>query len=824
MLASLFAQLRHVTRRLLHAPLFTAVAVVTLAVGIGANTAIFSLVYGVLLKPLPFEQPETLVGVWHEAPGLNLDLLNQSPATYLTYREDGRTFEDIGMWDDTYVAITGKQEPERVEALRVTDGLLPLLRVEPLIGRRFTPEDDSPAGASTAMLTYAYWQRKFGGDPNVLGQPLVVEGTTREIVGVLPQSFKFLRSNAALVLPFRLDRSEVFVGNFSYQGIARLKPGVTIEQANADVARMIPLLMEKFPLPPGFSPEMLNEARLGPKVRPLADDVIGDVGRVLWVLLGTVGIVLLIACANVANLFLIRAEGRQQELAIRTAMGAGRRQVAGETLSESITLGLVGGAVGLGLAYLGIQLLLTLRPEGLPRLDEIALDPVVMLFTLGISLTAGVLFGLIPVWRISRTNLGNALKEGSRGSSEGKERHRVRTALVTAEIALALVLLVAAGLMFRTFQAMRDVDPGFVRPAEVLTARISIPEAVVEDPVEAVRTHEQIKERLGQLPGVTAVGLSSSITMDGSDSRDPVFVEEFPGPAGQIPPIRKFKWVAPEFFETMGNPLLMGRHMTWTDSYNMLPVAIVNDAFVREYWEDPADALGKRIRQTPENQWREIVGIVGNERDDGVAQPAPPIVYWPLLQADFWDEGVRAQRWLGYAVRSQRLSSPTFLREIQDAVWSVNPNLPLSGVQTLESLRADSMAQTSFALVLLAVAASVALLLSIVGIYGVIAYAATQRTREIGIRMALGAKHGDVRDLFVRHGLMLTVVGVGVGLAAAMGLTRLMSALLYGISPLDPVTYGAVAVGLALTAMLASYLPARRAARVDPVIALRSGA
>ena len=815
------SRLRLIARRLLRAPLFTCIAVVTLALGIGANTAIFSVVRGVLLKPLPFAESERLVGVWHSAPGLGFPTLNQAPSTYFLYRESGVAFEDIGLWDNTAVSVTGIGEPERVQALLVTDGTLGLLRVEPLLGRRFTREDDVANAPPRAMLTHAYWQRKFGSDPNIVGRHVTIDGQSNEIIGVLPPEFRFLSLNPQLLFTFRFDRAKVFVGNFSYQGVARLKPGVTTEQANADIARLLPLLTERFPLPPGFSRQMLDEIKLAPNVRPLSQDVIGDVGQVLWVLLGTVGIVLLIACANVANLFLVRAEGRQQELAIHAALGANWRRLSWELLSESLTLSLLAGLVGLTLAYAGIRTLVAIAPEGLPRLEEITIDPIVLVFTLAISLVAGLLFGVIPVIKFATPHLAGALKEGGRLSSAGRERHRARNALVVAEIGLAVVLLVASGLMIRTFQAMRRVDPGFTRSEEVLTLRISIPESLMKDPDQTARTHEQIARRIEQIPGVDSVGLSSSITMDGFDSNDPVFVEEFPGPPDRLPPIRRFKWIGEDYFTTMGNRQIAGRPLTWTDTYSRAPVVVVSENFAREYWKDPSAAIGKRIRETPKNPWRTIVGVVGNERDDGVVRPAPAIVYWPIMINQFWDNPVMVYRNLAYAIRTQRLSSPTFIKEVQQAVWSVNPNLPLASIQTLNEIRADSMAQTSFALVMLSIAAAVALLLGIVGIYGVISYIATQRTREIGIRIALGAARRDVSRLFLRHGFVLAAVGIALGMVAASFVTRVMSALLYGVSALDLVTYVAVGVGLGGTALLASYLPALRASRVDPAEALR---
>jgi putative ABC transport system permease protein len=818
---SRLGRLRLVTRRLARAPLFTAVAVITLAVGIGANAAIFSVVNGVLLKPLPFPDPERLVGVWHTAPGLNAPIMNQSPVTYLTYREEGRIWEDIGLWDTGAVSVTGIGDPERIQALYVTDGVLPLLRVQPALGRRFSADDDSPRTPERVMLTHAYWQRKFGSDAAIVGRSVMIDNKPREIIGVLPPGFTFLSTTPQVVLPFRFNRAELFIGNFSYQGVARLKPGITIEQADADMARVLPHVLDNFRLPPGFTKQMFNEVRLGPNVRPLAADVIGDVGQVLWVLFGTVAIVFLIACANVANLFLVRAEGRQQELAVHAALGAGWRRLAWELLSESLALGVAGGALGLLLASAGVQALVAAAPDGLPRVTDIGIDVRVVLFTAGISLLAGIMFGLLPVLKFATPNLANALKQGGRLSSAGKERHRTRNALVVAEIALAVVLLVASGLMIRTFQALRHVQPGFTDPASVLTMRIAIPESLVKDPEQTARLHQQIQQRILQVPGVTSVGLSSSITMDGNDSRDPVFVEDFPGPGGRIPPLRRYKWVGGDYAKSMGNHMVAGRAITWDDVLTKAPVVMINETLAREFWKEPSAALGRRVRNSPQNPWRTIVGVVGDERDDGAARPAPAGIYWPMLIENYWTMPVMVQRSMGYAIRTERAKSTTLVKEIQQAVWSLNGNLPVANVRTLDQLAAGSMSQTSFALVMLGIAALVALLLGVVGIYGVIAYVAAQRTREIGIRMALGAARRDVSALFLQHGALLALAGVGVGLAASAAATRVMAALLFGVSALDPLTYVTVAVALGGTAMLASYLPAMRAARVDPAVALR---
>ena len=813
--------MRHAARRLVKTPAFSLTAILTLGAAIGANALIFSVVNGVLLKPLPFADPDRLVGVWHVAPGLTPEPFTQSPATYLTYREEGRTFQDIGLWTNTSVSVTGRGEPEQVEALMVTDGTLPLLGVRPALGRTFTREDDAPGGPDTVVLTHAYWQRAFGADRSTLGRQLTVNGRPHEVIGVLPEDFRFLRTTPALVLPFRFNRAELFVGNFSYRGVARLKPGVTIEGANADMARLIPTIPDRFPMPPGFTRPMFDEVRLGPLVRPLEVDAVGDIGKTLWILLGTVGIVLLVACANVANLFLVRAEGRQHELAVRTALGAGTKRIARELLTESTLLGLCGGVLGIALAYAGVDLLQYLQPARLPRLAEITIDPLVLLFTLALSLVAGLLFGVIPVLRYAKPHVVETLKDSSRGSSDGPGRNRARNTLVAAQVALAVVLLVGSGLLIRTFVAMRDVPPGFERPEEVLTMRISIPRALIEDPAQIARAHEQILRRIEAVPGVQSVGLSSSVTMDESNSMDPIFVEDFPGPDGQIPPLRRFKWISENYFETMGNTIVAGRDITWTDIHNALPVVIVSENLAREFWGEPAKAIGRRIRNNPKNPWREIVGVAGNERQDGVTQPAPPIVYWPVLMKDWWTEPVYAQRSLVYAVRTPRLRDPGFFTAVQQAVWSVNPNLPLARVRTLQDIYDDSMAQTSFALVILGIAAGVTLLLGIVGIYGVIAYVVAQRRREIGIRLALGARGGEVQRMFVTRGMLVTGVGLVAGLVAALSTMRVLDAVLFGVSAFDPATYAAVLGGLGLVSLAATWLPARQATAIDPALTLR---
>ena len=815
--------MKHSLRRLFKSPAFALTAIITVGAAIGANALIFSVVNGVILKPLPYAHPETLVGAWLTAPGVMQGPLQQSAGTYYMLRENGQSFEDIGLWQSSTATITGRGEPEQVETLWVTDATLPVLGIKPALGRLFTKEDDLPNGPNVVLISYRYWQRAFGGSPSAIGQTLMFNGAAREVVGVLPEDFRFLRANPLVIHPQKIDRATIHAAGFNYQGIARLKPGVSIAQANADVERLLPSLTERFPLPPGFTKKMFDDARFGSLVRPLDADVVGDIGNMLWILLGTVGLVLLVACANVANLFLVRAEARQQELAIRMALGAEARRVAWQLISESLLVALMGGVLGIALAYGGIQLLLYLQPAQLPRLNEITLDPIVLLFTLGVSLIAGMLFGAIPILKYARPHMAAALKDASRGSSEGRERHRARNTLVVAQVALAAVLLVASGLMVRTFIAIRDVPPGFRNPESILTMRISIPSAVVNDPAQTARTHEQIVRKLEAIGGVESVGVTSEVTMGGNNNNDPIWVEDFPQQDAGIPPLRRHKYIADGYFSTMGNPVIAGRGITWNDVHTWANVALVSENLAREYWGEPTKALGKRIRRSTKSPWYEIVGVVGNERQDGATKPAPTIVYWAMLNGDKADpRGIFIQRSLAYVIRSSRLQEPGFLGEVQQAVWSVNPNLPLARVRTMLQVYNESMAQTQFVLVILGIAASVTLLLGLVGIYGVIAYVVSQRRREVGIRMALGAQGESVQRIFVTRGLTLAAAGLAIGLIGAAAMMRLLSSFLFGVNPFDPLTYVAVTAGLGLVALVATWLPARQATRIDPMMALRA--
>ena len=809
-------QLRQTLRRLANAPGFTLTTVLTLAIGIGATTAIFSVVNGVLLRPLPFPDSDRLVALTHRSPGADDSIQNASPAIYFTYRDNNRTFESVALWSAYAVTVTGAGGPEEIQAVGATRELLPTLRVQPVLGRGFTEAEDQRGNPRTMMLSYPYWQRRFGGTPDVLGRTLTIDGAPTEIVGVLPQSFRFLEQPADVLLPAQLARNGNFAGSIGERAIARLKDGVTLEEANADGARMIPILFDTFPVVPGLTRErFVDEWRFGPAFMPLKDRVVGDLDDVLWVLLGTIGLLLLIACANVANLQLVRVEGRTQELAIRAALGAGWRAIAKSLLLESTLLGLAGGALGLGLAYVILPALLTVAAAQLPGALQISIDANVLWTTLAISLASGLMFGLLPIVKHAAPRVAAALHGATRLASAGRERHRARNALVVAQVALALVLLVASGLMIRTFQALRAVEPGVATPAKVQTLRLSIPATAVREFPRVVRMQRDIEERLAAVAGVRSVGYGNRVPLLRTGPDGPFAFEDAP----DAPPTSiQFRYVSPNYLATLGAPLVAGRSLEWADVEAGRQIAIISANLATAQFGSPAGAVGKRLRRGPQTPWIEIVGVAGDVRHDGVDQPAPVTIYIPQTEliAQY------SSRQVVFFVRSERVGTPGFVEDLQHAVWSVNPELPLGSLQTLGDVYSRSMARTSLTLVLLAITAGMALALGLVGIYGVISYVLAQRTREIGIRMALGAQHSTLKRLLLGQVLVLVGVGIVLGLGGAVTLTRLMRSLLFGVTALDPATYVAVSALLLSAALLAGYLPARRITRVEPMQALRT--
>ena len=824
----LLADWKLTLRRLAKAPGFTLTVLITLAIGIGANTAVFSVINSVVLRPLPYPEADRLVALRLEAPGAAglasvSSGLRLSPSMDLTFSEHNRTLASMGVWIPATANVTGLAEPEEVHTVMVSSGVLETLEVPPVAGRWFNDSDQDPRGAKSVMLSYGYWQRRFGGDRGIVGRTIQVDAQPRTIVGVMPRGFRVVDRKFDLLVPLAFDRTKEILGGFGYIGIARLKPGVSIAMANADVTHLIGVWMDSWSNGPGTDPHWYENWQITPALQPLKQNVIGNVASVLWVVMATIGLVLLIACTNLANLLLVRAESRQLELSIRAALGAGRLRIARELLLESVTLGLAGGAIAVAVAYAGLRFLVALGPANLPRLAEISLDARSIAFTFALALFSGFVLGLIPAvkhaWR--RHEFAGT---GGRTASASRERHRSRNVLVIAQVAMSLVLLVSATLMIRTFERMRTVDPGFADAAHLQMLRISIPESLVRDPTLVMRTQNAILEKLAALPGVQGVGFAAAAPLEGIEpSWDQVFVE------GRIydhenPPLRFFNYVSPGYLHAMGTRLLAGRDYSWDDLYLTRPMAIVSETFAYEEWGSPAAAIGKHIRQFQKMPWQEVIGVVQDVRYNGVDQKAPATVYWAAMSQDPYTSTptIHVEPSVTFAIHSSSAGTQAFLNEVQQAVWSVNGNLPVASPQTMQEIYDTSMARTSFTLVMLAIAGSMALLLGIVGIYGVIAYAVAQRRREIGIRLALGAQRSELRWMFVRSALLLTGVGMVLGLVAAAGLAQLMKSLLFGISPIDPLTYLAVVAVLGSVALVASYPPARRAAAVDPVEALRA--
>ena len=821
MVETLWRDVRLGLRTLRRTPGVSAAVVATLAIGIGANTAMFSVVNTVLLKPLPYPEPDALLSITHRMPGRHTGTeIPPAPYLYFAYREESRTLESVGLWRAGTASVTGLGQPEQVQALVVTHEILRILNVPLAFGRRFSPHDDSPGSPLTVVLTYGYWQRRFGGDASVIGRRMTIDGEARDVIGIMPSAFQFLDRHIDIVYPFQLDRSNVTLGRYVFQSLARLAPGVSLTTARADLTRLVPVAVERFPPPPGYTRGQFASRPVVPELRPLKEAMVGDITKMLWVMMGALGLVLLMAAANVANLLLVRADGRQQELAVRAALGAGWRRIASALIVESVLLGLLGGVAALAVAYAALHVLPALGLTHLPRLQEISIDPHVLLFTLTISLAAGLGIGLLPVVRYARPRLATTLS-GGRAMSDGRERRRAREALVVVQVAIALVLLVCSGLMIRTFQALNNVDPGFVRPEAIQMMHLNV---AGRDPERTTRMQSAIVDRIAAIPGVTSVAFADIAPLADNTGSDTVLTIEGKTYAeGEPRPLRRFEFISPAFFQTLGTPLLAGRDLTWADLYGRRFVALVSDTLARQEWGSPGEALHKRVRASPADPWRDIVGVVGDLHDNGMSQPAPPIVYFPALMDQFWGAATVNFGSCTFLIRGRNAGSESFVRAIEKAVWDVNPNLPVAQIRTLDDVYRQSLARTSFTLAMLAIAGAMGLALGFIGIYGVVAYGVAQRTREIGIRFALGAQTTDLQRMFLRDGAMLAAIGTVGGIATAAAVTRLMSSLLFGVSPLDPLTYTWVTSVMLAVAIAAAYLPARRATRGNPIEALRCG-
>jgi putative ABC transport system permease protein len=823
---SMKREVKQVLRKLARSPGFTTIAVLTLALGIGANSAIFTVVNSVLIQPLPFPEQDRLLAVNYTAPGMDVELVPHSQSTYLITTQENQVFESFGVYNNTDLNLTGDQEPERVPAVIVSQEILPLLGAVPQVGRLTNLDDHLTGAPEVVVLSHQLWQRRYSGDPSIVGRTIQVNDAARQVVGVTREGFDFLFEEAEMFVPAHFDPAAPDEGSFNMPGIGRLKVDVTIVAAEVDVARMISLMPERFS--GGISQALLDQIGFAPNLLPLKNQITGEVSRTLWILLAAVGLLFLIACSNVANLFLVRAEGRQREVAVRTAMGASGRDLARHFLTESVALGALGGFVGLLLAWAGTRGLVAFGPESLPRLAEIGVDIPVLLFTLAVSLLSGFLFGLFPVWKYRKPDMAGGLKEGGRGGSVGRERHRARNTLVVSQMALALVLLVGSGLMLRSFQALRSVDPGF-DPEQVLTLRITLPEATYTDADSRIAFHDQLQDRIARMAGVVSVGAGSDVPLGGGMNRSGTVFEDFPLMTDEMPEVIETNRITAGYMETLGMRLMEGRLLTPFDARDRSGAVVVTRELAQHYFPGQS-AIGKRLSQNislreeggagEETEWQTIVGVVEDVRTQAMNEDPVPLLYFPLVEASH-EEDDRGPQTLAYVVKAS-LEPTALLPAIRETLRSQDPNLPIADIMTMDSVVRDSMARTSFAMVLLGIAAVVALLLGTVGIYGVISYVVTQRTCEMGIRLALGAKESVVASMVLKQGAYLAGMGIGLGLAGAFALTRLMEAMLFGVSATDPTTFILVPMTLGGVALLASYIPARRASRIDPVEALRA--
>lgn len=805
---------RAAVKGLVRKPFFTALAGITLAVGIGANTAIYSVVDAVLLNPLPFPDSEALVSVNHTAPGINVPILPHSEATYLHYLENFKALSSFAVFSDDNVNLITGDEPQRIQGAVVTQRFFDVLDVPPLLGRAFVEGEDHEGAEPVAVLGYGLWRQTFGGDRGVLGTVVEMDGVQRRIVGVMPEGFAF-PNETELWIPRSIDPANAEVGSFGLLGIGRLASGATLTGANAEMQELLLRFADAHP--DELTREVMAQIDFRADMKSLKDLYVSDVRQALWVLLGTVGFVLLIACANVANLFLVRAEGRQRELALRTALGASRADIVRFYLAESLTLALGGGALGLGLAALGVQALVKLAPAGLPRGPEIGMDGSVLLFTLVISLTSGILFGLFPVLGYARPDLSGALKEGGRATTAGKERHRARSFLVVAQVALALVLLVGSGLMARSFLAMRSVDVGF-QADDRLVFRVSLPSAEYPDAASVKEFHRVLRERMSAVPGVLAAAQASAVPLEETKNASPMEPEDRPFGENEIGPLVNVRQVTPGYFDAMGIALLEGRDLNQDDAADGVRSVVISATLAQRYWPGES-AVGRRIRNQGGEQGWEIVGVAPDVRFEKITEDPAPLAYFPMIAGTSEDPVPTRQVAVVLHVGTDPLS---FVAAARQALREVDPRLPLVDPRTMGTVVKNAMAATSFTVLLLGIAAAIALLLGTVGIYGVISYVVSRRTQEIGVRMALGAPSAVVLREVVGQGMVLAGIGVAVGLVGAWGVSRVLTSLLYGVSATDPLTYVGTATTLTLVALAASWIPARRAAMVDPVEALRA--
>jgi putative ABC transport system permease protein len=798
---TLLRDIRYGIRSLLKRPGFTAIALIALALGIGANTAIFSLVNAVLLRPLPFAEPDRLVWMWGNIRN-GSNRASVSPLDFLDYRKQNTTFEEFAATFSVpvHLNLTGNGEPERLTAAGVTGNYFQTLGATPALGRTFLLENEKPGSDQVAVLSYGFWQKRFGGDPGIVNKTITLDGRTCQVLGVMPQDFSFPQS-AELWVPINFDISPGMKQRKAHfmRPIGKLKSGVTLAQAQADTDVIARRLEEQYP-----------DSNSGWALRlvSLREQLVGNTRPTLFILFGAVGFVLLIACANVANLLLVRAAGRQKEIALRTALGAGRFRIVRQMITESVLLALSGGALGTLLAIWGADLLVTMSAGSIPPTAHVRIDATVLGFTLLISLLTGVLFGLAPALRTMKLNLSESLKEGGRTPGEGAQRNRTRSVLVILESAVAVVLLISAGLLIRSLIELQNISPGF-DAHNVLTMRVDLPREKYATPEKTGNFFSQLESRLGGLPGVENVGLVSELPLSGQPNDVPYTVEGRPPVSIDQAFDDDFRRVNRQYFGALRIPFLRGRNFTEQEVRQSAKVIIISELLAKQVFPNE-EPIGKRLILAMGNQVFEIIGIVGDIRHRALESQPAPAMYLPTYETP----------WMNLVIRTK--GDPTSLSAaVRKEVQGIDPDQPVADVKTMEQWLDTAVAAPRYRTALLGLFALVALVLASTGIYGVMSYSVTQRTHEIGVRMALGAQQVDVLKLVVRQGMTLVVVGVGVGLVGAIALTRVMSTLLFGVTAKDPLTFVAVAALLTLVAFVACYLPARRATKVDPLVALR---
>jgi len=808
---TLIKDVRYGIRSLLKHPSFTCIAVLTLALGIGANTAIFSLVNAVLLRALPFPDADRLVMIWEDASFAGFPRNTPAPANYADWKNQNQVFEEVGAFADRSFNLTGDGEPEKIEAYSVTANFLPLLGVKPVLGRAILPEEDKPGANKVVMISYSLWQQRYGGERSVIGRDLLLNGEKYSVVGVMPPRFQFMQSYIRLWVPMGFT-SEALAdrGSHYLNVVARMKPGVTLAQADAEVHTIQQRIAQTHPDGAG---------RIGAYVLSLRDQLAGDVRRPLLVLLVSVGFVLLIACANIANLLLSRAASRRREIAVRTALGASRLRIVRQLLIESLLLATAGAAGGLILASWSFAFLQRLIPDGLTLATKLNLDLKVLGFTLLMTLLTAVIFGLAPAFQAAKVDLNEALKQSGGRSGLQAGGSRLRSALVVTEVALALVLLVGAGLLIQTFLKLREQYSG-LQPENVLTLRTVLPRSKYAQQQQRSAFYNQVLERVQSLPGVVSAGYTTTVPLEWKGGTSGFYpegrtVERARGDGLSYD--ANHRQVSGDYLRTMGIPLRRGRYLSDGDNEKSLPVAMINETMARQYWPGE-DAIGKRFKiGDPDEQvpWLTIVGVAGDVRQMGADEPVKAEMYLPYKQTN-------TQPWFAprdLVIRTS-VEPLSLIAGVRREIHQVDADQPIANIRTMDEVLGEETASRRMGMTLLTIFASLALLLSSLGIYGVLAYFVTQHTQEIGVRLALGAQRRDILGLVLRKGMMLTLIGVAIGLAASFALTRLMTTLLFGVSTTDPRTYAMLTLLLTLVALVACYLPARRATKVDPMVAL----